>query len=374
MKTSYSIKPTPQESRELRLIVRRQKAPHRKVVRARIILLLSRGESFSETARKAGVARRIAYKWAKRFLDERMEGLEDQPRSGRPARFSPMVAAYLTKLACELPDTVDRSLSLWTCAELARTLERDGIVERMSPQTVQRLLQSSRLKPWRVHHWLSPKVPRDEAFRELVLNLCDLYTRESNTEERILSFDELTSIQPRTRSCVTKPARPGLKPVLVEHEYERKGAWNLFAAFDTQTGEVIAQVHKRKRQKETIALFQAIEEQTPDEVKTIHVICDNISIHRGKLVRQWLQCHRRFEMHHTPVHCSWMNQVEQWFSILRRKRLAAPNFADLDDLAYKLARFIDEWNEMAHPFHWTASSFSKILEKLEDGTPFSQAA
>ena len=275
------------------------------------------------------------------------------------------MAAYLTKLACELPDAVDRSLSLWTCAELARTLERNGLVEMISPQSVQRLLQSSRLKPWRVHYWLSPKVPRDEVFRDLVLNLCDLYTREPNAEERILSLDEMTSIQPRTRTSATKPARPGLDPVRLEHEYKRKGAWNLFAAFDIQTGEVIGQLHRRKRQKETIALLEEIERTTPERVKTIHVICDNVSIHKGKLAQQWLAQHPRFKMHHTPVHCSWMNQVEQWFSILRRKRLAAPNFADLDDLSIKIKKFIDEWNEIAHPFNWKSSSFDKVLEKIE---------
>ena len=284
------------------------------------------------------------------------------------------MSTYLTKLACELPDDVGRSLSLWTCAELARTLVRDGIVDAISPQSVQRLLQSSKLKPWRVHYWLSPKVPRDEAFREIVLNLCDLYTRKPVPTERIVSLDELTSIQPRTRSSATKPARPGLAPVLLEHEYERKGAWNLFAAFDIQTGKVFAQVHHRKRQIETIALLEAIEKDTPKKVKTIHVVSDNISIHKGKLAQQWLTRHPRFKMHHTPVHCSWMNQIEQWFSILRRKRLRAPNFADLDDLAAKIDKFVAEWNEIAHPFKWSAASFNKILEKVEAEIALNNAA
>ena len=275
------------------------------------------------------------------------------------------MATYLIKLACELPDEANRSLSLWTCAELARTLIRDGTVDTISPQTVQRILYSSKLKPWRVHHWLSSKVPRDETFRNLVLNLSDLYTREPRPEERILSLDELTSIQPRTRSAATKPARPGLRPVLLEHEYERKGAKSLFAAFDIQSGEVIAQLHRRKRQKETIALLEAIEFKTPNTVKTIHIICDNISIHKGKLAQQWIEQHPRFRMHHTPVHCSWMNQVEQWFSILRRKRLTAPNFADLDELAAKIEQFVAEWNEVAHPFKWSETSFSKTLEKID---------
>ena len=251
---------------------------------------------------------------------------------------------------------------------------RDGIVDAISPQSVQRLLQSSKLKPWRVHYWLSPKVPRDEAFREIVLNLCDLYTRKPVPNERIVSLDELTSIQPRTRSSATKPARPGLAPVLLEHEYERKGAWNLFAAFDIQTGKVFAQVHHRKRQIETIALLEAIEKDTPKKVKTIHVVSDNISIHKGKLAQQWLTRHPRFKMHHTPVHCSWMNQIEQWFSILRRKRLRAPNFADLDDLAAKIDQFVAEWNEIAHPFKWSAASFNKILEKVEAEIALNNAA
>ena len=126
-------------------------------------------------------------------------------------------------------------------------------------------------------------------------------------------------------------------------------SFNLFAAFDIQTGQVIAQLHRRKRQKETIALLEAIDQDTPRSVETIHVVCDNVSIHKGKLAQQWLARHPRFKMHHTPVHCSWMNQVEQWFSILRRKRLVAPNFADLDDLAAKITLFTIEWNEVFAP-------------------------
>ena len=103
-------------------------------------------------------------------------------------------------------------------------------------------------------------------------------------------------------------------------------------------------------------------------------MCDNVSIHKGKLAQQWLARHPRFKMHHTPVHCSWMNQVEQWFSILRRKRLVAPNFADLDDLAAKITLFTIEWNEVAHPFKWTAASFSKILDKIDNEITQQKAA
>lgn len=92
----------------------------------------------------------------------------------------------------------------------------------------------------------------------------------------------------------------------------------------------------------------------------IHLVCDNLSVHRGKLVRAWLEKHPRFRMHFTPVHCSWMNQIEQ-----QRKRLSAPNFADLDALEERVLTFIAEWNEVAHPFDWTVKSFDKVLAKID---------
>lgn len=269
------------------------------------------------------------------------------------------------KLACELPDKVDRSLSLWTCAELARTAIARGVVETISPQSIQRILQSQKLKPWRVHHWLSPKVAMDETFRATVLKVMDLYTRPLAPHEQIWSLDEKTSLQPRTRSAPNLPAKPGNVPIYVEHEYQRKGALQLFAAFNTQTGQVIGLLRRRKRQVEFIELLEAIEVQANANVATIHVICDNISIHKGKLVRAWLERHPRFCMHFTPVHCSWMNQVEQWFSILQRKRLTAPNFADLSALEERILAFIQEWNSHAHPFNWTTKSFDKILAKID---------
>jgi hypothetical protein len=230
---------------------------------------------------------------------------------------------------------------------------------------VQRILASHELKPWRVHYWLSPKSPRDEAFREQVLEISDLYTRQLVAHERVLCLDEKTSLQPRTRSSATRPPQPGLVPARLEHEYTRKGALNLFAAFDTRTGEVMGILRRRKRQVEFIELLEEIDRTTPVKITAIHLICDNVSVHHGKMVRAWLEKHPRFQMHFTPVHCSWMNQVEQWFSILQRKRMAAPNFDDLAALEAKINAFIEEWNEVAHPFNWTCKSFNKILPKVD---------
>src|SRR5262245_10282989 len=161
--------------------------------------------------------------------------------------FPPEVALHLVKMACERPDKLGRSLAKWDCVELARQLEADGIVESISHDTVRRILENHRLKPWRHHLWLSPKVPRDAAFAAQVKEICALYTRPLAPHEMVLCVDEKTSLQPRTRKAPTRAARPG-QPVRVEHAYQRKGALNLFAAFDTRTGKVYGMTAERKRQ------------------------------------------------------------------------------------------------------------------------------
>jgi transposase len=278
--------------------------------------------------------------------------------------FPPQVALHTVKLACERPDFVGRSLSQWDSLELSRQLVRDGVVESISAQTVQRILDAHQLKPWRQHLWLNPKVPHDAAFAALVQNVSDLYTRELLPHEMVLCVDEKTSLQPRTRKSPTLPAAPGL-PVRVEHEYERKGALNLFGAFDTRTGKVYGRTAERKRQVEFIAFLEQLDRELPPEKTTVHVVLDNLRMHKGKLVMAWLAKHTRFTFHFPPVHCSWMNQIEQWFGILQRKRLAIADFADKTALAERLAAFIREWNENAHPFKWSTKSVAKVMAKCK---------
>lgn len=284
-------------------------------------------------------------------------------RADRPS-FPPEVATHLVKIACERPDDLGRSLSHWDCAELARQLVTDEVVESISPQTVQRILANHKLKPWRKHLWLSPKVPRDAEFCRRVKNICSLYTRKVPENEVVLCVDEKTSLQPRTRKSPTRPAQPG-RPVRVEHEYERKGALNLFAAFDTRTGKVYAHTAERKRQTEFLDFLETFDREIPATVTTVHLVMDNLRMHTGKQVQAWLAKHPRFQFHHPPVHCSWMNQVEQWFSILQRKRLAIADFRDKTHLAERLHAFVAEWNEHAHPFQWTRKSVAKIVAKCK---------
>jgi hypothetical protein len=274
------------------------------------------------------------------------------------------VALHLVKRACELPEQAGRSLSQWDCAELAWQLIRDEVVASISPQTIQRMLMADRLKPWRSHVWLHPRKARDATFATQVRAVADLLTRLLGEHEIVLSLDEMTSLQPRPRRTATRPAQPG-RPLQVEHEYRRAGATHPFAAFDTRSGQVYGVTTRRKRQVEYLTLLEHLDQTIPASVTTIHLLADNVSVHHGKRVRQWLTNRLRFVAHFTPVRCSWMNPVEQWFGILRRKRLRSPNFPDLAALQRAILQFIVEWNEIAHPFRWTTGSFEKILAKID---------
>jgi DDE superfamily endonuclease len=278
--------------------------------------------------------------------------------------FPPEVALHLVKMACERPEEHGRSLSFWDCQELAARLVAEAIVPSISVEAVRRILDDHHLKPWRYHLWLSPKVPRDEAFAAAIAEIGELYTRPLAADEMVLCVDEKTSLQPRPRKSPTLAAKPK-RPVRVEHEYGRAGALNLFAAFDTRTGRVDGRTAERKRQMEFIAFLERSDRQIPAAITTVHVILDNLVMHKGQQVRAWLAKHPRFVFHHPPVHCSWMNQAEQWFSIRQRERLRIADFADKAALAERIAAFIDEWNRMAHPFNWSTKSVAKVMAKCQ---------
>ncbi|HET9476241.1 MAG TPA: IS630 family transposase [Dehalococcoidia bacterium] len=270
----------------------------------------------------------------------------------------------MVDLACRLPGPAGRPVSQWDCTELARQLVSDGVVTAISAATVRRILARHRLRPWRSHRWLHPRRPRDATFLAQVRALADLYSRPLGPEEVVICLDEMTALAPRPRLAPTRPAQPG-RPQQVEHEYRRDGALNVLAAFNTRDGSVSAYLCRRKRHVEILHLLDLLDGQLEATITTVHLVCDNVSTHTGDPIQTWLAAHPRFVIHYTPVHSSWMNQIEQWFSILARKRLRCPNFADLPALAVALAAFIHDWNAHCHPFRWTAASVDRVIATVE---------
>ena len=264
-------------------------------------------------------------------------------------------------------------MALWDCTGIARQLVVDGLVKAISPDTVRRVLRGVQIKPWQVHSWLSPTVPRDAAFAAAIRDLADLYTRPLGSHEIVLCVDEKTSIQPRGRTSPTLPAR-AKEPVRVEHEYIRSGALQLFAAFNTRTGQVIGWNASRKRATEFIAFLDLLDASLPATVTAVHLVLDNLIVHKSKAVRAWLNEHPRFRFHFPPVHCSWMNQVEQWFSILQRKALRYLDFDSTLALDCHLHHFFEHWNAHAHPFNWSTGSVAKVLAKCAAAEALPDAA
>jgi DDE superfamily endonuclease len=279
---------------------------------------------------------------------------------GVPRSLPPEVAVHLVKLACARPELCGRSLSQWDGTALARALVHDGVAATISASTVRRILAPHKLKPWRHPMWLSPTYPRDAAFYAQVTARITLYTRPLRPDEMVRSLDEKTSLQPRPRLHPTKPAQPGL-PNRVEHAYRRDGALHLFAAFATRTGHGYGQCHSRKRQREFIAFLTALEAEIAPTSTPIQVVCDHVSTPHGKAGRHWLLSHPRFVCHGTPVHCSWMKQVEQWLSILQRKRFGSTDLASKAVLQTQVAQFVAAWNQSAHPLNWSTKSVAKVM-------------
>ena len=173
--------------------LRKQKTPGGLAKRARAMWLLAAGHSFAAAARQGALRERHVRTWARRFVAQGSQGLCDTKRPGRRPVFPSALAWHVVKLACERPDVVGRSLAQWDRVERARQLVHDGVVDQMSPQTVQRILAHHKLKPWRHHVWLSPTVPRDAACAAQVQELVPLYTRPLGVWERRLCVDEKTS-------------------------------------------------------------------------------------------------------------------------------------------------------------------------------------
>jgi transposase len=265
------------------------------------------------------------------------------------------------RLACERPDPLGRSLSQGDCTELARQLVAEGVVEDLSAATIRRMLAAHHRKPWRHPGWLHPKGPRDAIVDATSAERIDLYTRPLAEDELVRSVAEKTSLPPRPRLSPTRPAQPRHLPRQDEHAYTRAGALTLFAAVETRSGHVYGKCCERKRQQEFIAFLAQLDWEIAAHVRTMHLVCDHVSTHHGKEVNRWLAKPPRCVVHFTPVHCSWLNHVEQWCSILQRKRLRVVDLTSKDHLRAKLEQCIHDWHQQAHPFNWSTKSVAKVM-------------
>ena len=359
------------ERRALKRAARSQAAPHRQVVRARIVLDAAAGLPSTLIARRVGVTPNTVRKWRKRFCTNGYAGLRDRPRSGRPRVFAAVVVAEVKAIACELPATRDVPLGRWSLAELREELLASGLVAEVSTATVRRWLAEDAIKPWQHRSWISPRAPDFAAKAGVVL---DLYGRRFagrvlRPDEFVISADEKTSIQARCRCHPTLP--PGRARVMrVEHEYDRGGALAYLAAWDVHHARLFGRCEPTTGIEPFGRLVEQVMTTEPyASAKRVYWIVDNGSSHRGKasvdrLQGTWANLH----LVHLPVHASWLNQIEIYFSIVQRKVVTPNDFLDLAEVAQRLLAFQHRYQEAAVPFDWrfTRSDLDRLLRRLEE--------
>ncbi len=357
---------------------RGHKTPHRDRQRAEIVLLAARGWANARIARHLRVDENTVRTWRGRFAAGGLAGLADRPRTGRPRRISALERAEVCALACQLPAETEVPLARWSCPELAAELARRGLVAAISASSVRRILDEHPVKPWQYQSWIFPRDPDFAAKAAVVL---DLYQGSYQGEplgpgDRVLSIDAKPSIQARARIHPSAPPAPG-RPVRVEHEYKRMGALALLAAFDVHTGEVFASAPERTGIAPFMALVDEVMSREPyRNANRVFVIVDNGSDHRGKAaIKRLSDRHPNCIMIHTPVHASWLNQVEVFFSIVQRKVLSPNDFASTDQLTDTLQAFIARYNATATPFKWkyTKADLDRRLARLPAQAPAATA-
>jgi transposase len=358
----------------LKRVTRTATAEHRQVIRATIVLLAARGLPNSVIAARVGVCVDTARTWRARFAVHGEAGLRDRDRPGRPRRFTDVQQAQVKAIACELPADHGIPLSRFSHAEVATEAVDAGVVADISASTVRRWLNRDAIRPWRYRSWI---FPRDPDFTVKAGRVLDLYARTWQGEvlgprDYVICADEKTSVQARCRCHPSLP--PGLARMMrVNHEYDRGGALAYLAAYDVHRARVFA----RCEPSTGIAPFanlvaQVMTREPYASARRVFWIVDNGSSHRGQAsIDRMSQAWPTATLVHTPVHASWVNQVEIYFSIVQRKVVTPNDFYDLNDVEARLQAFQDLYNLAARPFNWryTRTDLEATLKRIAAHEP-----
>jgi len=363
---------TPEEATELSSRVRAPTRTQRDAARARIILACAEGGSARQIANRVGVPVRRVERWRGRFLRKRLKGLGDLPRRGHALKFGSVTRCEIIALACEpigQKNTGYDSRGKPKYIPITRTIEHvrqeaiaRGIVPTIGKTTVQRILAQGAVRPHLVRGWLHSPDPQ---FREKVTEICDLYLHPP-PGSTVLCIDEMTGVQALEHRFPDHwgPGRPHGCPRR-EWEYKRHGTRTVIAAFDIRTGTVVATCGPTRKGKDLVRFMRMVAAQYPEG--PVHVIWDNLNIHRDGPTRRWSRFNRRhggrFIFHHTPKHASWVNQIELFFSIVHRQCLRHGDFHSVAELRAALLGFIDSWNRRAHPFRWSFTGYPLQAEE-----------
>jgi transposase len=375
----FRVTLTASERKLLKRWVRTPTAPYRQVLRAKVVLLAAAGDGNAHIAERLQVTGNTVRKWRRRFSQQGLVGLRDRPRSGRPRRFPAAVVAEAKAIACELPATRGTPISRWSLADLRDELLVTGLVEEISTTTLWRWLAEDAIRPWQHRSWVFPRAPNFAATAGVALDLYQrrFQGRQLEPGEFVISADEKTSIQARCRCHRTLP--PGVARMMkVEHEYQRGGALAYLAAWDVHQARLFGRCEATTGIQPFGRLVEQVMTVEPYASATrVFWIVDNGSSHRGQASVDRLQgAWPNLTLVHLPVHASWLNQIEIYFSVVQRKVLTPNDFLDLAEVEQRLLGFQRRYQQAAVPFDWrfTRADLEQLLRRLDDHEQFPTAA
>ena len=336
-----------EERSELQKLERSRRGPAGLSRRARAVLLMADDVPGVEVARLTGYSVVQISRLRRRFCEERVDGLAENPRSGRPKILTSRQIARIVALTLKAPP---RGLTHWTTREMAK---KTGLSHSM----IHRIWQEHRLKPHQIRTF---KFTTDSQAEEKILDVVGLYLHPP-ANAVVLCIDEKTQIQALNRTQPMLPLREGL-PARQTHDYKRNGVVSLFAALEIASGRVVGECRERHTGADFLQFLKRLSRTF--RTRDLHVVLDNSSTHSTPAVRDWLQAHPRVHFHFTPKGASWMNLVEAWFSVLTRKSIRRGSFDTVRQLVRHIHRYLDHWNEDPTPLVWTREPADVIRKAI----------
>jgi transposase len=327
---------------ELERRVRSQAGSARDARRARIVLLAAEGRTAEEIAELVGCSVNTAASWRAAYARRGLGGLEDRPRSGRPARVVDADKQREVLWHTLLKPPEDLGVTHWSSRLLAK---RVGLHFTQ----VARIWRHWGIQPWREETF---KFSTDPELEAKVTDVVGLYL-DPPEGAVVLCVDEKSQIQALDRTQPMLPVRPGLAARRT-HDYVRHGTTTLFAALEVATGKVTDACYPRHRHQEFLRFLKQVAKAYP-RVR-LHIVCDNYGTHKHPAVKAWLQRHPRITLHFAPTSASWLNLVEAFFSIITRQAIHRGTFTSVPDLIDAIRIYIDAYNQRCEPFVWTKSA------------------
>lgn len=338
---------TDDERVELERLTRRARTNHDLAFRARIVLACTKEPYNSIVARKLRCTEQTVGKWRNRFIKNRLDGLDDEPRVGGPRQITD---EKVEEIIVKTLETKPEGHTHWSTRKMA---EKAGLSHTM----IGRIWRTFGLKP---HVSESFKMSPDPQLLAKIRDVVGLYMNPP-ANAVVFAVDEKSQIQALERAQPILPMDLG-QPERQTHNYLRNGTLDLFAALNVATGEVIARCKPQHRAQDFVSFLRDLDEHVEPELE-IHIVLDNLSTHKAPPVHRFMLRNPRFHLHFTPTYASWLNLVERFFGLLTEQALKRGSFTSIPKLRDAILAYVESHNQRNKPFRWTKTA-DEILEKM----------